>query len=53
MNTIAARERFFVPYREQDRLSNVQGRWNWYDTRTGRAWRIRRRAPSRPCLGKA
>ena len=28
---------FFVLYPEQDRLSNVQGCWNWYDTRTGRA----------------
>jgi len=37
MNTIAARERFFVLYPEQDRLSNVHGCWNWYDTRTGRA----------------
>lgn len=37
MNSIAARERFFVLYPEQDRLSNVQGCWNWYDTRTGRA----------------
>lgn len=37
MNTIAAREHFFVLYPEQDRLSNVQGCWNWYDTRTGRA----------------
>lgn len=37
MNTIAARERFFVLYPEQDRLSNAQGCWNWYDTRTGRA----------------
>jgi poly(hydroxyalkanoate) depolymerase family esterase len=37
MNTVAARERFFVLYPEQDRLSNVQGCWNWYDTRTGRA----------------
>lgn len=37
MNTIAARERFFVLYPEQDRLSNVQGCWHWYDTRTGRA----------------
>jgi poly(3-hydroxybutyrate) depolymerase len=26
-----------VLYPEQDRLSNVQGCWNWYDTRTGRA----------------
>lgn len=37
MNASAARERFFVLYPEQDRLSNVQGCWNWYDTRTGRA----------------
>lgn len=37
MNTVAARERFFVLYPEQDRLSNVQGCWNWYDTRSGRA----------------
>lgn len=37
MNVVAARERFFVLYPEQDRLSNVQGCWNWYDTRTGRA----------------
>jgi len=37
MNLIAARERFFVLYPEQDRLSNVQGCWNWYDTRRGRA----------------
>lgn len=37
MNLIAARERFLVLYPEQDRLANVQGCWNWYDTRTGRA----------------
>lgn len=37
MNTIAARERFFVLYPEQDRLSNIQRCWNWYDTRSGRA----------------
>jgi poly(hydroxyalkanoate) depolymerase family esterase len=37
MNTIATRERFFVLYPEQDRLANVHGCWNWYDTRTGRA----------------
>lgn len=30
MNTIAARERFFVLYPKQDRLSNVQGYWNCY-----------------------
>jgi poly(hydroxyalkanoate) depolymerase family esterase len=37
MNRIAARERFFVLYPEQDRLSNAQACWNWYDTRSGRA----------------
>lgn len=37
MNRIAARERFFVLYPEQDRLSHVQGCWNWFDTRHGRA----------------
>lgn len=37
MNQIAARERFLVLYPEQDRLANMQGCWNWYDTRTGRA----------------
>lgn len=37
MNLVAARERFFVLYPEQDRLSSLQGCWNWYDTRTGRA----------------
>ena len=37
MNTVAARNRFFVLYPEQDRLSNAHGCWNWYDTRTGRA----------------
>lgn len=37
MNTVAKRERFFVLYPEQDRLSNAQGCWNWYDTRNGRA----------------
>ncbi len=39
MNAIAARERFLVLYPEQDRLANVQGCWNWYDTRAGRAQR--------------
>jgi poly(hydroxyalkanoate) depolymerase family esterase len=37
MNQIAARERFFVLYPEQDRLANLQGCWNWFQTRTGRA----------------
>jgi poly(hydroxyalkanoate) depolymerase family esterase len=38
MNRIASRERFFVLYPEQDRLANAQGCWNWFDTRTGRAY---------------
>ena len=37
MNRVAARRRFFVLYPEQDRFSNAQGCWNWYDTRSGRA----------------
>src|SRR5450830_129779 len=37
MNRLAVRERFLVLYPEQDRLSNMQGCWNWYDTRLGRA----------------
>jgi poly(hydroxyalkanoate) depolymerase family esterase len=31
MNTLAARDRFLVLYPEQDRLSNPQGCWNWFD----------------------
>lgn len=38
MNRLAARERFLVLYPEQDRLSNAQGCWNWFDTRSGRAY---------------
>jgi poly(hydroxyalkanoate) depolymerase family esterase len=38
MNQIAARERFLVLYPEQDRLAHPQGCWNWYDTRSGRAY---------------
>lgn len=37
MNRVADRERFLVLYPEQDRLSNPQGCWNWFDTRSGRA----------------
>lgn len=37
MNQIAAREHFFVLYPEQDHLSNIQGCWNWYQTRSGKA----------------
>ncbi|RYZ10836.1 MAG: PHB depolymerase family esterase [Comamonadaceae bacterium] len=37
MNLLARRERFFVLYPEQDRLSNPQGCWNWYEGRFGKA----------------
>lgn len=37
MNVVASRERFLVLYPEQDRLSNPQGCWNWFDTKSGRA----------------
>jgi poly(hydroxyalkanoate) depolymerase family esterase len=37
MNRLAMRERFVVLYPEQDRLSNAQGCWNWFDTTSGRA----------------
>ena len=37
MNLLAARYRFLVLYPEQDRLSNGQRCWNWFDTRYGRA----------------
>jgi poly(hydroxyalkanoate) depolymerase family esterase len=39
MNRLAEVDRFMVLYPEQDRLSNLQNCWNWYDTRTGRAQR--------------
>jgi poly(hydroxyalkanoate) depolymerase family esterase len=39
MNRLAEVARFVVLYPEQDRLSNLQNCWNWYDTRTGRAQR--------------
>jgi len=39
MNRLAQTERFMVLYPEQDRLSNLQNCWNWYDTRSGRAQR--------------
>lgn len=38
MNRVAERERFLVLYPEQDRLANGQGCWNWFDTRSGRAY---------------
>jgi poly(hydroxyalkanoate) depolymerase family esterase len=36
MHQIAAREGFAVLYPEQDRMANVNGCWNWFDTRNGR-----------------
>jgi poly(hydroxyalkanoate) depolymerase family esterase len=38
MNRIAMRERFLVLYPEQDHLANSQGCWNWFATRSGRAY---------------
>lgn len=38
MNAVAVRERFLVLYPEQDRLANLQGCWNWFDTDSGRAY---------------
>ena len=38
MNQIAAREGFVVLYPEQDRLANPKGCWNWFDTKSGRAY---------------
>jgi poly(hydroxyalkanoate) depolymerase family esterase len=37
MNRIARQQRFLVLYPEQDRISNVHGCWNWYETQNGRA----------------
>lgn len=37
MNQIATRERFLVLYPEQNHISNMQGCWNWHQTRSGRA----------------
>jgi poly(hydroxyalkanoate) depolymerase family esterase len=39
MNRIAARERCFVLYPEQDRGAHPQGCWHWYGTRSGQAQR--------------
>ena len=38
LHRLAAREGFFVLFPEQDRLANAQGCWNWFDTRSGRAF---------------
>lgn len=37
MNKLAAAKGFMVMYPEQDRMSNLQACWNWFDTRSGRA----------------
>jgi poly(hydroxyalkanoate) depolymerase family esterase len=39
MNRLAANKRFIVLYPEQERMSNAQNCWNWFDTRSGRAQR--------------
>ncbi len=39
MNRLAARKRFFVLYPQQERLANLQGCWQWYATRAGKAQR--------------
>ncbi len=38
MNSLAQHEGFWVLYPEQDRLSNIQGCWNWFETDSGRAY---------------
>ncbi|WP_342130355.1 extracellular catalytic domain type 1 short-chain-length polyhydroxyalkanoate depolymerase [Hydrogenophaga sp. OTU3427] len=38
MNTLAASKGFIVLYPEQDRLANLQGCWNWFETDSGRAY---------------
>ena len=39
INRLAAAAGMMVLYPEQDRLANIQGCWNWFDTRSGRAQR--------------
>ena len=39
MNRLAATEDFWVLWPEQEKLANSQGCWNWFDTRTGRAFK--------------
>ncbi|MEP7100241.1 MAG: PHB depolymerase family esterase [Burkholderiales bacterium] len=38
MQALAAREGFMLLFPEQDRLANPQGCWNWFETRSGRAF---------------
>ncbi len=37
MNQMAAKEGFVVLYPEQNHLANLQGCWNWHQTRSGQA----------------
>ena len=39
MNRLAATEGFLVLWPEQEKLANSQGCWNWFDTRSGRAFK--------------
>ncbi len=39
MNRIAATEGFLVLWPEQEKLANSQSCWNWFETRTGRAFK--------------
>lgn len=39
MNRLAQAAGILVVYPEQDRLANIQGCWNWFDTRSARAQR--------------
>ena len=38
INRLAARVGFFVLWPEQDRMANAQGCWNWFETRSRRAY---------------
>jgi poly(hydroxyalkanoate) depolymerase family esterase len=35
MNELAAKERYFVLFPEQERLANSKGCWNWYERQSG------------------
>lgn len=37
MNRLAARQRFFVLYPEQERVANAHGCWSWFERRSGKA----------------
>ncbi len=38
LQALAARAGFMLLFPEQDRLANAQGCWNWFETRSGRAF---------------